>query len=418
MIEIKSFISAKFSNQTSMAGFNISKGKLWVGLGCAAIFYCAARYFFTSGQSAVVNIFNSKLLKTRGHFTAATYPQYQAQAIKVVQKIFDRIVDHEANNGWDWIYISQKAAIFEKNLFQEVDASCSGNCLALGKAIIRRGKILTAAELQAIEQEEKFPQRAMGFQLFQLASREIIKREGNSYQNPNTRERPYHLTEEEKQILGARAHYFDCNRYVQNLKSYGLSFAEVAKLSPPEFSALWTLIQTNVPIEWARKVFKMPDATTEQLLERGSTNFPNPMPLHIPQRKVKPAYHNYPQLIYPKPSTMAQRNLQNEEPFYFYDGRVKKSELVKEYPNVETPSFSGFFTIHGKDNPDKEAGHVLLLAIDHCKEIYVLYDNNEGFYTGKNLEECLEQLNTYLKSYKYPVIYFYPFVFGSSEVKA
>lgn len=388
----------------------LTLGAVAIGLSAAACY--TARYFFyppTPKEAA------PKPLDTLGHFKYSTHPQHHQGAIQVVRKIFDRLVDPNANNGFDWIYLSQKEEIFKT--LKADKGSCSGNCCALGKAIIKRGRVLTAAELQGIEADKKFPKRAMGFHLVQYLSNEVENRRHNARLLSES-ERPYPLTEEEKIILGDRKSCFAYVSFVQCLKTYDLSFLEVAHMPLEKFLTLWKLIRLEVPFEWAKQEFKMPNATAQELIDQLTKNFPDRFLLPNRQIKVRVTHTNTPELIYPKSTMAGTRNYKHLKSFSFYKVKMERSQLVKECPSIESPQFSGFFIIEGNFQEDGEPGHDVLLEVDNLKELYVLYDNNLDFYTGKNLEACLYRLQLLWEHYKYPYMRFHPYTFERPEIKA
>jgi hypothetical protein len=411
MINTPKLTLSTLAFQTMASAVSSDQGKLFVAVGLTAVAYYAIKHFFLPFQSLDTP---PKPLESLGHFTYATHPQHYQGAIQVVGKIFDRLADPTANNGWDWIYLSQKEEILKSDSLTKAQGSCYGNCCALGKAIIKRGRILTAAELQAIESNEKFPKRAMGFQLIDLVGNEIERRYVKTRYTPAA-ERPFYLTEEEKTTLGERAVCFGSACYVQCLKTYGLSFLDVSQMPLEKFLTLWRLLQLNVPFEWAKQEFKMPNATAQELLDWATTNFPDRLLVPTKMRKVRVTHNNHPELIYPKSPTMTK--FEHLESFNFW-GKVEKSQLITKCPDIEKAHFAGFFIIEGEYNEEKKPGHVVLLEIDNLKNLYVFYDNNMEFYTGQNLEACLYRLQLLWDHYKYPFARFHPYIYERAEIKA
>ncbi|MCI0381527.1 MAG: hypothetical protein L0207_00530 [Chlamydiae bacterium] len=382
-----------------------NKEKIFTVLVFTGIALLAVKWIFSSPSNP---------LKTRGHFLSDKYPQHFDNALKITEKCFNRIVNPNANNRWDWIYLSQKKEIFTTIRSTKIDGTCFGNVAALAKAIIRKGKILTAAELQQIEKGDKFPKRAMGFQLLQPTCKEICKRVDAAYDTPAF-EKPSELTLEDKGILGKRAKYFCYNRHTECLKTYNLSFQDVSELSDEKFKVLYSLvIRSDVPFEWARnEIFKKPDLkTSKDLIEWGaSQGFPDCYVLPGKKGILRPGgnlFDSSPNFIYPKPEKV---NVSSKESFYL-SHTIQKSDLIKKCPEINQPNFSGFFIIRGSDNNGNIAGHVLLLEIDNLAKIHVLYDNNCEFYPGENLEDCLNELNTLWQAYAcYNIRVFHPYIF-------
>lgn len=405
MINIK-YLSGSLYHTTAKV-WRSPQGKIATGVAVGALSLFVAKKMFypttppeptPSPKSPPTN-----LLETRGHFKYDKYSEHHAGALQVVKKCFDKIANPQANNGWDWIYTSQKEDLFKANSFQVKDGSCFGNCCALAKAIIRQGRILTATELQAVERGDKFPKRAMGFQMVQPVSDDIDNRIDEAHRK-KTNERPSNLTVEETQILGTRAALFPFNRYVQCLKTYGFTFAEVSALSNEKFKTLYKLVFHNISFEWAKKEFQRLNASAHELLEWATSNWPESIRLPVENKIERPGINpltSYPQLIYPK---SPPEGVKIENSFCLYDNKIKQSDLIKG-----CSKFSGFFIITGSRGSKGRLGHTLLLEIDIPSGTYVFYNNNDGFYIGKSLEECLELISSLLSVYSEKR--FFPYIF-------
>ncbi len=368
---------------------------------------------------------SARLLKTRGHFCYKTHPNDYEGALKVVKKCFDKIVNPKTSNSWDQVYLSQKEEIFKRTPLKKVEGSCFGNCCALGKEIIRRGKILSAAELQMIECGDKFPKRAMGFQFMQAVSKEIRKRIDKTWHG-SADGIPLQLTTEEKNILGKRASYFCYRRHIECLKTYGLSFQEVAEFSDEEFEKLCSyVIDQNLPFDWIlkEKIFEELKPTTGKEFISWCALYDDDFGIHRTYAVDKGTFcldsfnplHSYPHLIYPKNS-----NVKNKKPFFLCDETLQKSGLIKECPEIGQADFSGFFIIAGSsedsltDSNKTAANHAVLLEIDNPTNRYVLYDNSAEIYSGESLDACLELLNAKWAFFKYKESCFFPYIFQNN----
>ncbi len=412
MIDSKLLPSIPHLNLISLKNaVGLLKGRTVIVLGLTAISLFALKWIYS-------RVLATKLLPTKGHFLYENYSKHFDGALGVLRKYYSRVVDPKANNRWEWIYLSQKEEIFKSADLKETEGTCFGNCCALGKEIIRNGKILSAKELQKIEQGDKFPKRAMGFQMIQNANRNICKRVDSAYKTPFF-ERPSDLSEEEKSILGKKAPYFCYQRHLDCLKSYNLSFKDVADLSPQNFGKIIhpLIMLFDASFEFVRdEILKNPDLKSgKELIEWIAKNggLPESYALPNPKDVLRPAGNPldiHQTLIFPKIS-----NVESLEHFYLCEKKLEKSLLFEQCEAAAESDFAGFFIITGSTVKGDFAGHALLLEIDNKTKNYVLYDNNLGFYQGNDLEDCLNILNFLLNRYKYEIRTFYPYVFKTAE---
>ncbi len=358
-----------------------------------------------------------KLLETRGHFLFKENEKYHEEALKLTIKCFDRIVKQDANNGWDWIYLNEKEEIC-KSTIGESSGSCHGNCLALARAIVKKGKILTAHELKEVEAHAKFPKRAMGFQMTQNMREVINTRVSEANRNPDRFERPSQLSLEENELLGQRTEHFKYQRHIDCLRTYGLSIAEVAQLSQQEYKILSTLILFSISLQFAKeKIFKKGlDLSGKEFIQKISEwgGFPNTIPLPDKKRQMLPALSTIIELdrcvFFPK---QKGADFKAEDPFILKN-QLTMQNFEEKFLQIKSENFSGFFTISAKPyffQKNEEGGaHALLMEVDNRTKTYVLYDNNLGFYSGDSLQDCLNLLNSVEQTYKHDFLKFFPYV--------
>lgn len=338
-------------------------------------------------------------LISRGHFHTQEFSGHLPEAARIAKKIFDRLTSPNPYVGWHLVYTSQKTDIFTKvSDASTLKGTCGGNCAALGKAIIRQGRILTAEELQTIERGEKFPKRALAFQVFAHASEEIEKRVKNTAIAQNKR-----ITEKLRSI--------DVHQLIRAntcALTYGIEYKDTINLETKKRYLFIYLLNENADFKWVQNLFKKPDLTPHEFLD-WAVKAPEFSSLFPKNNDVRPTLKTHPHLIFPK--TCPKEIKKGKKPFECNTDQLKKANLIQAYPELESAHFSGFFLINGNKSLDGASNHRFLLEIDNARNMFVVYDNNKGFYTDKTLEQSLVQLSTLMTWYTFTKCTFIPYFF-------
>jgi hypothetical protein len=85
-----------------------------------------------------------------------------------------------------------------------------------------------------------------------------------------------------------------------------------------------------------------------------------------------------------------------------------KEDFYKKCNKITQGDFSGVFFVTGVKTA--KPGHQLLLEVDNSQKLYILYDNNRGFYQFKTLDSCLSNLEKRCQNNKYEDILVLPVV--------
>lgn len=336
-----------------------------------------------------------------GHFHSSEEKKKYYLFIEQVEETFESLIDKTINQTkqWNKIWSEQKEVLLNKEyLWKQLDGTCFGNCSALAKRIMAKGKVLDVSELKEIESEETFSIEALAFQSIlsiNLKLYEMVKSYFQTLQSENGSKA--NLTEVQQNALGKRAKEFSFQEEVDCLATYPITFDQVGQLNEKDFAILkiltikyrisWFELQNELKISNPKTMLKEKvlreffEMINKMESEKQETFLESLVICSQSLGKGAKLLKNNPELIVPIESKIDVKN------YFFTKPNNLTNHFNKHISNIKSENFSGVFMVSSLDSSG--CGHMMLLEVDNDQQLYILYDNNRGFYRFKDLDSSL-----------------------------
>ena len=388
-----------------------------------------------------------------GHFDH--HKQEFLLSIQRVDQIFTTIISKEENQNKECskIWLQHKNIFLNEeklwNEFINPGGTCYGNCVALTEAVIKVGKALGIPQLHAIEATKAFSIQAITFQLFMDIAYKFSL-EVSEILDGNRRDKvtQANLTEDQKKALGDRYIRFPLQSDLDILYTYPISFEKINRLNDDEFESLVKMVSYGITCQKIQKEIALnniknkkpfsailqqikamngstkssflPDESQNQLKNElqfceflrsarrnGYHDFFSKINSHFSQEhqiKYKTFLNYQTELIIPENSSVKTIGRFN------VSAQKIKEDIFEKVSELRSDTFAGVFLIDAENN-QTGTGHELFLEVDNAQKLYILYDNNKGFYKFQDLDSSLKELG--LKSIQYGLdIEVLPFIFS------
>lgn len=317
-------------------------------------FCCIASFFENLAWRLVDPNWRAFVAKSQGHFVYEKHKKTFSEALNKMDEIFSSII-HKSPDTLEWhlVYNNMKSAQNRTEetwkRFSQYGGSCFGNSLTLASSILNAKRILTVDELKKIEKTDIFVKTAQTAQLIMNTAHEC-----NRTINDNGLSEINKITDQTKKLqkLGLTLEEYESSPYkgvissimAHNIEKSDLgstTFEDLSKMSPLSRAVNFTSLKKNVQ--------------QRQMLKPGL--------------EVINQFELLPSQSKGKVLTIKPNDFENFK--------------------LTVPDFKGIVMIGGRN---AELGHAMLLEVDNEKGVYILYDNNRGFYQWNDFQVCLTDL--------------------------